>query len=96
MQFDGYFKAEADGVYKFALSSDDGSVLSVDDATVIDNDGLHAMGDKVGRVWMPKGWHKIEVGYFQAGGAYSLTLRVQPPGSSKLVRADGFVYTESD
>lgn len=39
MQFDGYFKADEDGVYKFSLSRDDGSVLTIDDAIVIDNDG---------------------------------------------------------
>ena len=81
MQYDGYFKAEEDGVYKFSLSSDDGSILTIDDATVIDNDGPHSMGEKVGRVSMPKGWHKIHVGYFQGGGAYGLTLAVQAPGS---------------
>jgi hexosaminidase len=82
MKFDGYFKAEEDGVYKFSISSDDGSILSIDDATVIDNDGPRSMGEKTGQVWMPKGWHKIDVGYFQGGGAYGLTLAVQTPGSA--------------
>jgi hexosaminidase len=81
MQFDGYFKAEEDGVYKFTISSDDGSILTIDDATVIDNDGPHSMGEKIGRVWMPKGWHKINVGYYQGDGAFGLTLSVQPPNS---------------
>jgi hexosaminidase len=83
MQFDGYFKADQDGVYKFTISSDDGSILTIDDATVIDNDGPRSMGGKVGRVWMPKGWHKIDVGYFQGGGAFGLALSVQAPGSAE-------------
>jgi hexosaminidase len=91
LQFQGYFKAEQDGIYTFSISSDDGSVLSVDDATVIDNDGLHPMGEKLGRVWMPKGWHRIEVGYFQAGGGYGLTLAVQVPGG-EMVPIDPHVF----
>lgn len=92
MEFDGYFKADADGVYKFALSSDDGSILTLDDATVIDNDGLHPMGDKIGRIWMPKGWHKIDVAYFQAGGAYGLKLSVQGPGETAEEQVDSHVF----
>ena len=91
MQFDGYFKADVDGVYKFAISSDDGSVLSIDDATVIDNDGPHAMGEKPGRVWMPKGWHKIHVGYYQGEGAFGLKLSVQAPGG-EAGPADAHVF----
>lgn len=91
LRFEGYFKADEDGVYKFSMSSDDGSVLKIDDATVIDSDGLHGAGDVPGRVWMPKGWHKIEVGYFQAGGAYSLSLTVQPPNGT-LGPVDPYVF----
>jgi hypothetical protein len=82
MEFTGYFKADEDGVYKFTLGSDDGSTLSIDGATVIDNDGAHPMVEKVGRVWMPRGWHKIDVSYFQGGGAFGLSLSVQAPGST--------------
>ncbi len=81
LQFAGYFKAESDGVYTFSLSSDDGSILSIDDATVIDNDGPHAMGAMVGRVWMPKGWHRINVGFYQGSGAFGLKVGVHVPGS---------------
>jgi len=55
-------------------------VLSIDDATVIDNDGPHAMGDKVVKCGCQKGWHEIHVGYYQGEGAYGLKLSVQAPG----------------
>lgn len=90
----GYFRAAKDGVYRFSLSSDDGSWLKVGNAKVIDNDGLHSGEEKEGSVWLPKGLHKIEVGYFQATGDYSLNLHVQCPGLG-VARADDFVYTDS-
>ncbi|HWD38750.1 MAG TPA: family 20 glycosylhydrolase [Fimbriimonas sp.] len=96
MQFDGFFKAEQDGVYQFALSSDDGSVLSIDDATVIDNDGPHPMVAKVGKVWMPAGWHKINVRYFQGSGAYGLALTVQVPGASEAEPIDSLVFRQGN
>lgn len=94
LDLNGYFKAEKDGVYRFSLASDDGSWLKIGNAMVVNNDGLHGNTPKEGKVWLPRGWHKIEVGYFQAGGAYGLSLAVQPPGASQLSRADGLVYTD--
>ena len=39
---DGVGKADREGVYRFHLSSDDGSVLWIDGKKVVDNDGVHA------------------------------------------------------
>src|SRR4030095_13719319 len=41
VRFEGYVKVEADGFYRFAIESDDGSVLRIDDEVVGDNDGKH-------------------------------------------------------
>ncbi len=93
--FDGYFKAEKSGVYRFSLSSDDGSILKIGGAVVVNNDGPHPMGGKEGRVWLPAGFHKIEVGFFQGSGAFGLTLDVQAPGTPGLEPVDRFVYSEA-
>lgn len=86
LDFQGYVKIDQDGVYRFGVSSDDGSWLKVGGATVVDNDGLHGAGEKSGSVFLPKGWHRIEIGFFQAAGAISLsaTMNGKP--------LDGVVY----
>jgi hypothetical protein len=94
LHLNGYFKAEKEGVYNFGISSDDGSWLKVGGALVVDNDGPHSNSEKMGKVWLPKGWHKIEVGYFQGTGAFALTLDVQSPGAKKPVSADSNVYID--
>jgi hexosaminidase len=88
----GYFKAEESGTYTFGLSSDDGSWLKVGGATAVDNDGPHGNSEKTGSIWLPKGWHKIEVGYYQGTGAAVLTLRVKVPGATEYVSADSLVF----
>lgn len=95
MQFDGYFRADQEGIYTFGLSSDDGAILSIDDAVVVDRDGPHAMNVTQGRVWMPKGWHKIRVGFYQGGGAYGLKLSVQSPGAAETP-IDSYVYRKGN
>ena len=48
----------------FALNSDDGSFLSVDGVMVVDNDGYHGTEYKQQQVALEKGWHEIEIRYF--------------------------------
>ena len=91
----GVFKADKDGVYDFGLSSDDGSWLKVGGALVVDNDGPHGNSEKNGKIWLPKGWHKIEVGFYQGSGAYALSLEVKAPGSKVAKSSDNFVYISS-
>ena len=91
----GYFKADKDGVYDFGLSSDDGSWLKVGGALAVDNDGPHGNSEKNGKIWLPKGWHKIEVGFYQGSGAFALTIEVKAPNSKVAKSSDNFVYIEA-
>jgi hexosaminidase len=74
ISFDGFLNVPADGYYRFAVESDDGSVLQIDDELVVDNDGSHASRMVTGHIPLRHGLHRFTLGYFQAeGGA---TLRV--------------------
>lgn len=57
-----------DGIYTFSLTSDDGSTLVIDEDMVIDNDGPHSPREVVGQKALAKGYHPIEVRYFDNNG----------------------------
>lgn len=76
----GYLDIPATGGYQFWLESDDGSLLSIDSETVVDNDGDHGMTEKTGLAYLQKGWHGFRVAYFNSGGAGGLKVRWAPVG----------------
>ena len=70
------------GSYIFRLTSDDGSRLSIDGATVINHDGLHAATSMDGTVSLTTGYHALRIDYFERGGGQQLTLEWRPPGAA--------------
>jgi alpha-L-fucosidase len=90
-EFSGYFWAPVDGSYSFYLSSDDGARLYLHDSLLIDNDGLHGMGEKKSNIGLKKGLHPIKLQYFNATGDLGLKLYVEGPGLEKQVVPDSFL-----
>ena len=78
--FSGYLRVPADGVYRFSLSSDDGSRLFLGEQRLIDNDGLHGMQKRNGVVALEGGLHPIRIEYFNKTGGEGLTLSWSGPG----------------
>jgi hexosaminidase len=79
ISFEGFLTVQSDDFYRFAVESDDGSVLEVDDEVVVDNDGNHPSRVVTGHIPLRQGVHKLKLKYFQSqGGA---TLRVSWAGS---------------
>ncbi len=62
--FRGYVLAPATGVYDFGISSDDGSTIAIDGKIVVDNDGYHGTEHKQLQLALEKGWHEMEIRYF--------------------------------
>jgi hypothetical protein len=96
VEFSGCVIAPKDGVYTFSLASDDGSVLFIDDALVVDNDGLHSVVAKEGAIALAKGAHAIRLGYFNRSGGKHLSLKwalegkeMQPVPPGRLRHAPG-------
>ncbi|WP_275005556.1 family 16 glycoside hydrolase [Promicromonospora iranensis] len=73
------------GNYEFRLTSDDGSRLVIDDAEVIDNDGLHGAESKEGTVALEAGVHDLRVEYFDNTNDNILKLEWRPPGATDFV-----------
>ncbi|MBM2616492.1 DUF1080 domain-containing protein [Actinoplanes sp. LDG1-06] len=75
--------APATGTYAFRLVSDDGSKLYLDDALVVDHDGLHDVEPPgEGQVELTAGVHKLRVEHFDRTGGQRLTLSWRPPGAN--------------
>jgi len=83
IDYTGKFWIDKPGEYRWELTSDDGSMLFIDDKLVIDNGGLHAPVTLRGKVQLSGGIHSIRVPYFQ-GIKYTvaLVLKVAGPGQS--------------
>lgn len=79
---DGYLKIEKEGTYTFHLWSDDGSLLSINDQLVIDNDGLHGAEYKDVSISMKPGYYKFNLSYFQSGGGQFFSLNWKKPGDT--------------
>jgi hexosaminidase len=83
--FRGYIHVPADGYYHFGSESDDGSMLYVNGEEVVANDGEHGRYLVSGHIPLAKGFHRIEVKYFQIDG--DAALRVLWAASGRQLRA---------
>lgn len=81
IDYTGKFWIGKPGEYRFELTSDDGSLLYIDDQLLIDNGGLHPPVTLAGRIQLSGGIHSIRVPYFQ-GLKYhvALVLKIAGPG----------------
>ena len=73
VRWKGHLLTERPGQYRFALTSDDGSWLSVDGQLVVYN--LHAPAAVESTVHLDAGLHGVELSYFDAGGGRALQLQ---------------------
>ena len=85
IEYTGRFWIQKPGVYRFALTSDDGSKLYIDDQMVVDNDGIHPADTKMGSVDLAGGIHRIRVQYFQ-GPRLQVALVLQIAGPNEDLR----------
>lgn len=76
----GLVRVPGKGIYTFFLSSDDGSRLRIGGRRVVDHDGPHSMSERSGQVALHRGWHPVEIRYFQSGGGAGLRLEMEGPG----------------
>jgi hypothetical protein len=81
IDYSGRFWIEKQGLYRFELTSDDGSRLYIDDGVVVNNDGLRAPETRTGELPLAGGIHRIRVSYFQGPREQvALVLRIARPG----------------
>ena len=64
MVFEGEINIGKKGTYDFSLGSDDGSRLYINNKLVVDNDGVHSMTTKKGKIALDPGKAKLKLEYF--------------------------------
>ena len=64
IDYRGFLRVPADGIYGFRLASYDGARLRIDGAAVVDNDGTHSYTDRAGSAALTRGLHPVEIEYF--------------------------------
>ena len=85
IDYTAHFWISEPGTYRFALASDDGSILYIDDKRVIQNDKQHPVIEKSGKVKLKTGVHTIRVSYYQGPRfQVALVLRVAGPNDREL------------
>eukprot|EP01006_Ploeotia_vitrea_P043450 TRINITY_DN66734_c8_g19_i1.p1 TRINITY_DN66734_c8_g19~~TRINITY_DN66734_c8_g19_i1.p1 ORF type:complete len:1080 (-),score=177.25 TRINITY_DN66734_c8_g19_i1:752-3991(-) len=82
-KFNCKMQLQTPGQYTFATKSACGSRLSIDNETIVNNDGVHAIVEQSNTTTCTRGWHDLEVGYFYnnqnkpSADAVTPTLEVQ-------------------
>jgi hypothetical protein len=85
IDYTGRFWISKPGDYRFALTSDDGADLYIDDDLVLDNDGEHPPATKSATVNLKGGIHTLRVSYFQ-GRRFQVALVLQIAGAGEQLR----------
>ena len=81
----GYLEVPADGIYTFALLSDDGSTLMLDGELLGDNDGAHSLVEIIVQKALKAGLHPIEVRYFDCNGGVLQMELVNEKGEKEVL-----------
>ena len=93
IRFRGKLAIEIPGTYIFALNSDDGSKLYINQNLVVNNDGIHPPRYRRGSRKLAAGMHHIEILYFQ-GQPYQIALQwfYQPPTGKEQIVPPEMIY----
>jgi len=88
LHFTGWFVPKEPGPYEFATNSHGGSWLAIDGRPVVDWPGTHRptrRTDRVGRVDLTAGLHRIDYWNISHGGATVAVAAIKRPGDKRYV-----------
>lgn len=82
--FNGYIDVPEEGLWEFAVTSDDGAVLELDGRLVVNGDGSHANFKATGHVGLRKGLHKFRLRYLEDYEGQNLEWAWKRPGTEEF------------
>lgn len=83
VEWTGVLVVPSSGTYQFALTSDDGSWLTLNGQVVVDNGGYHGEQTQSNTITLTKGVLPIAIRYVQGSGDAMLRVFWQPPGQAQ-------------
>jgi len=83
IQWTGYLYAPQAGVYEFAVKSDDVSRVVIDGIKVAENDSGETTAEQSGAIFLPLGFHAINIFYAQYEGKAAFQVYWMPPGKER-------------
>ncbi|MBY0244083.1 MAG: family 20 glycosylhydrolase [Sphingobacteriaceae bacterium] len=93
LKLEGFIYIPESGSYTFSCLADDGAKLLIDNELIVDNDGRHWINEAFGSAKLEKGFHKLNVNYFDANGSAELKCFMQQEGKEKQeINANSLFY----
>lgn len=88
----GYLRIGKKGIYRFELTSDDGSRLQLDKEVIIDHDGEHGMDRMFKELALEEGIYELKLEYFQGQGERGLVFRITDENGKELKPEEIFFH----
>jgi hypothetical protein len=82
-RYTGFITVPKDGIYTFAVNSDDGSKLYIGSIEAVDNDGLHSAREASGAIALHAGTYPIALSYFDRGSEDCLDVMITGPDMAR-------------
>ncbi len=95
-RFTGYVKILVDGVYTFSTTSDDGSVIWLNNEKLVDNDGSHGAREMKKNIALKAGFHSISVLYYQNERGQAFSVEIEGPGIEKQAVPAELLFHDKD
>jgi autotransporter-associated beta strand protein len=89
----GKFYAPVAGIYALSTTSDDGSAVFIDGASVVYNNAYQGMTNRGGSVFLQPGLHDITMGFYEGTGGAGLQVFVTPPGGTNQLLNNSMLFT---
>jgi hypothetical protein len=93
IEWNGWLWVEQPGEYTLATVADEGSLLYLDGALVVDNGGFHSAVRVEQTVNLTRGYHEMRLRFWQRTGGSLMELRWTPPdGMDVLIPPEAIFY----
>ena len=90
--FTGWLEADREGLYQLRITSDDGAVLLLDGKEIINLEGSHSPLTAFGFVMLEKGFHRLELRYFEDCEGQILNGMLTGPGGAETPLSEWLIY----